>query len=679
MMERLSRLLNPKSIAVIGGGAWGAEVIRQCQKIGFPGDLWVVHPSKNAVAGLVPFREVADLPYPPDAVFIGVNRHATIEIVRTLSQMGAGGATCFASGFAEAVAEAADGHDLQATLVAAAGDMPVLGPNCYGLLNYLDGVALWPDQHGGLPVDSGVALIAQSSNIAINLTMQARGLPLAYVVAVGNQAQTGFSEVGKVLLANPKVTALGLYIEGIDDLAAFVDLAQTAQRLGKPIVALKAGRSEAAQKAAVSHTASLSGSDTGADALFARLGVGRVASLSAFLETLKLLHVVGPLDAPTVASMSCSGGEASLMADAAHGTAVRYPPLLPAQKTVLREVLGPLVALSNPLDYHTFIWGNEDALAATFAAMMTPDMALGIVVLDFPRPDRCTSPSWDLVLNAVGRAQDQTGRPIAVLSSIVDNMPEDVAIRLVSQGIVPLMGMPEAIEAVTVAAMVGRPDRSAADVYLPPTITAGAILTEADAKKALKAFGVSVPLSLQVSGVSGLAAAAGQIGYPVVLKGEGIAHKTEAGAVVVGIQDEAALLAAAAAMPTARFLVEQMVGGATVELLIGVVLDPAHGYILTLAAGGTLTEILADSVSQVLPVDAESVLAALAKLRIAPMLDGYRGARPAHQDAIVQAVLAVQAYVFDATPYEVEINPLLCGPDGAVAVDALITEGKRHD
>lgn len=679
MMERLSRLLNPKAIAVIGGGAWGGEVIRQCRKTGFSGDLWVVHPTKDEIGGLAPFRDISDLPYPPDAVFIGVNRHATIEVVRKLSAMGAGGATCFASGFSEAVSESADGNDLQAALIAAAADMPILGPNCYGLLNYLDGVALWPDQHGGLPVERGVALIAQSSNIAINLTMQARGLPIAYVVAVGNQAQTGFSEVGKVLLSNPRVTALGLHIEGIDDLAAFVDLAQTARRLGKPIVALKVGRSEAAQKAAVSHTASLAGSDAGADALFARLGVGRVTSLSAFLETLKLLHVAGPLAAPTVASMSCSGGEASLMADAAHGTPVRYPPLVPAQKIILREVLGPLVALSNPLDYHTFIWGNEDALATTFAAMMTPDMALGIVVLDFPRPDRCISPSWDLVLNAVHRAQAETGRPIAVLSSIVDNMPEDVALKLVARGILPLCGIPEAIEAVAVAAAVGKPDRAGADVYLPPKIGAGATLSEAGAKQALAALGVVIPRAVQVAEMGGLAPAAMQIGYPVVLKGAGIAHKTEAGAVVVGIRDEAALLAAAAAMPTDAFLVEQMVGGATVELLIGVVLDPAHGYILTLAAGGTLTEVLADRVCQVLPVDAGSILAALNRLRIAPLLDGYRGAPPVDKEAIVRAVLAVQSYVLEAAPYEVEINPLLCRPDGAVAVDALITEGTRHD
>ena len=676
-MDRLARLFNPGSIAVVGGGAWGGEVIRQCQKIGFAGEIWVVHPTRDDVAGLTPYRAITDLPGAPDAVFIGVNRHATVEAVQALADIGSGGAICFASGFREAVHEVSDGDDLQKALLAAAGDMPIIGPNCYGFLNYLDGVALWPDQHGGLPTDSGVALIAQSSNVAINLTMQARGLPLAYVVTVGNQAQTGLSEIGKTLLANPKVTALGLYIEGIDDLGELIALAQVARDLGKAIVALKTGQSEQAQQAAISHTASLAGSDAGANALFDRLGIGRVSSLSAFLETLKLLHVVGPLEAPRIASMSCSGGEASLMADMAHGSEVIFPPLTQEQRAVLRETLGPIVSLSNPLDYHTFIWGDEDAMAATFAAMMSEEVALGVVILDFPRPDRCTSPDWELVLNAVARAQGQAGRPIAVLSSLVENMPETVAHRLVGQGVLPLCGMAEAVEAIAVAARVGK--GPSCEVFVPPTVALAIVLSEAQAKLALASYGLALPRSLRLASSAELPAVAKQLSFPLVLKGEGVAHKTDAGAVVVGINDEAALLAAAKAMPATSFLVEEMILDTTVELLIGIILDPAHGYVLTLAAGGTLTEILNDSASVILPVTGQQVLDALARLRIAPLLDGYRGAAPVNKDAIVDAVLAVQSYVLAETPFEIEINPLMCGPDGAVAADALITTGERHD
>ncbi|WP_108815544.1 acetate--CoA ligase family protein [Loktanella sp. Alg231-35] len=673
-MDRLQRLFQPRSIAVVGGGAWCAQVILQCQKMGFAGAMYAVHPSRDDIAGITPLRDVAELPQPPDAVFIGVNRHATIEVVSQLARMGAGGAVCFASGFREAAHEMADGDDLQTALLAAAGDMPVLGPNCYGFLNYLDGVALWPDQHGGERVESGVALVMQSSNVAINMTMQMRGLPVAFVATVGNQAQTGLSEIGQALLANPKVTALGLYVEGIDDLAAFVDLAKVAQTMGKPIVALKVGRSEQAQQAAISHTASIAGSDAGADALLARLGIGRATSLSALLETLKLLHVVGPLASAQIASLSCSGGEASLMADTAIGTAVSFPPLQPAQRDVLRAVLGPLVALSNPLDYHTFIWGDVEAMTATYAAMMTDEIALGVVVLDFPRPDKCTSPDWDLVLEAVGRAQVQSGRPIAVLSSVVETMPEAVAQGLVAKGVLPMCGMPEALEAINVAATVGVRSAAAPAVFVPPDVVAGDVLNEAESKAALAAHGVVVPLSRRVA-MKDLAKVARDLSYPLVLKGEGIAHKTEAGAVAVGLQDEAALLDAARSMPTEAFLVEEMIADTVAELLIGVVRDPAHGYVLTVAAGGVLTELLADSVNMTVPVERQETRATLTRLRIGRVLQGYRGGPAAHIEAIIDAVMAVQSYVLAETPFEVEINPLLCGPTQAIAVDALITTG----
>ena len=176
--------------------------------------------------------------------------------------------------------------------------MPIIGPNCYGLINYCDGSLLWPDQHGGVRLaegETGVAIVTQSSNIAINLTMQRRGLPIAYLMTAGNQAQTGLSEMALGLIEDERVSALGLHIEGFDSIAGFERLAARARELGKPVVAIKSGRSELARGAALTHTASLSGSDAAADAFLKRLGIARVHSLPAFLETLKLLHVCGPL------------------------------------------------------------------------------------------------------------------------------------------------------------------------------------------------------------------------------------------------------------------------------------------------------------------------------------------------------------------------------------------------
>ena len=172
MTRSLDRLLRPETIAVVGGGAWCKQVVLQCQKMGFAGELWMVHPKEIEVRGVKAVASLDRLPSPPDAVFIGVNRHLTIDLVGKLAAMGAGGAVCFASGFSEAVAEDASGSDLQSALVDAAGDMPILGPNCYGYVNALDNALLWPDQHGCASVKTGVAILTQSSNIAINLTMQ---------------------------------------------------------------------------------------------------------------------------------------------------------------------------------------------------------------------------------------------------------------------------------------------------------------------------------------------------------------------------------------------------------------------------------------------------------------------------------------------------------------------------
>ncbi|RBI68958.1 CoA-binding protein [Roseovarius sp. TE539] len=681
MSADLSRLLRPRSIAVIGGGAWCAAVVEQCRIMGFAGPVWPVHPRREHVAGVAAFSGPEDLPGVPDAVFVGVNRHATIETVRQLSGMGAGGAVCFASGFRESQAETGDGGELQDSLLRAAGRMPILGPNCYGIINYLDGALLWPDQHGGQRCERGVAVLTQSSNIAINLTMQARGLPLAFVITAGNQAQLGVAEIGQALLGDDRVTALGLHIEGVGDLRAFEALAAAARDAGKPIIALKAGRSERSRAAAVSHTASLTGSDAGGRALLERLGVARVDSLPAMLETLKLVHFAGSLPVDGIASMSCSGGEASLVADSAEGRGVTFPTLTPNQVAALRRELGPMVALANPLDYHTYIWDREDRMAAVFAAMLDGPAAIGLVIVDFPRADRCDPGAWECVITAASDAASATGKPLALVATLPEAMPEDVAARCVAAGLVPMAGLDDALMAVSAAAWLGAAAGRgpAVPVLRPGAAERVQVLSEAASKAALEGHGLPVPRAVRVEGRAALDRAVRDIGPPVALKAEGHAHKTEADAVALGLATSAEAVAAAGRMGGEAFLVERMVTGGVAELLIGVTRDPAHGFVLTLGAGGTLTELMADSVSMLLPVTPEDVQAALSGLRAAALVDGYRGKPPADRSAIVRAVMAVQAYVtaHAAALEEVEINPLICTPGAAVAADALIRIGEE--
>ncbi|MCP5072536.1 MAG: acetate--CoA ligase family protein [Rhodobacteraceae bacterium] len=673
--QKLKRLFSPRSIAVIGGGAWCRSVIEQCQKAGFDGNLWPVHPKADSLSGLPVFRSITDLPGAPDACFIGVNRHATIDTVAQLAGVDAGGAVCFASGFREAVEEDSAGTGLQDQLVAAAGDMPILGPNCYGFINYLDNALLWPDQHGGRQVDSGVAIITQSSNMAISITMQQRALPIAALVCAGNQAQTGMAEIGSALLIDPRITALGLHIEGIGDIRAFEALASVASELGKPVIALKVGKSEQARAATVSHTASLAGQDAGAQALLNRLNIPRLNSLPEFLETLKLLHMTGPLASNHIASISCSGGEASLAADTATGFDLEFPPLNQTQKTNLREALGPMVALANPLDYHTYIWRDAPAMTKAWAAMIDPSIALTLLIVDFPRVDRCDAEDWDCAITAAIAAKAKTGNNVAMVATLPENMPEDVALNLAANGVVPMYGLSEAFAVAEAAAWLGRVGKNGHQpVLLPGKAVDTVLVSEADSKKQLAAYGVPVPKG-DVSNVAGEEfELAESIGYPVAVKVQGYAHKTENNAVALNISSGAHLARVSDFLPVGPMLVEEMISDTVAELLIGVVKDPAHGFVLTLAAGGTLTELLTDSQSLLIPARDEDIAGALKSMRISKLLDGYRGKPRANSDAIVAAVRALQNYVLANAEVleEVEINPLLCCPDRAVAADALL-------
>lgn len=669
MARNLSRLLRPRSIAVIGGGAWCAQIIRQSRRMGFSGRIDIVHPRCPVVEGVQAVANLSALHVPPDAVFIGVNRFATIEVVEQLSRAGAGGAVCFASGFSEAAAEDDAGADLQAQLVAAAGDMPVLGPNCYGFINALDGALLWPDQHGCVAVDRGVAILTQSSNIAINLSMQLRGLPIAYVVACGNMAQTSQAQIAAELLEDPRVTAIGLHIEGFGDLAAWHALAQKAHARNVPLVALKVGRSDQAQRAAVSHTASLAGSDAGAAALLARLGIGRVDDLPTFLETLKLLHMVGPLDAPTLSSISCSGGEASLAGDAAVGSGLEFPELTGAQRDALGVALGPMVALGNPLDYHTYIWRDVEKMAAAWLPMVAAHIGLTLIIVDYPHTD---ATDWTCATEAALAVRARSGRPVAVVATLPELMPQDVATRLMAGGVVPMMGLREAVAAAAVAATLHMPEEVM--VLVPGAARNGVLIDEGAAKAALAEFGVPVPRGT-VTDLEGLAAATAILDGPLVLKVTGLAHKSEAGAVRLGLRPDE-VVAVARSRPQGAYLVEQMVQGAVAELLVGVLRDPAHGFVLTVGAGGVLAELWRDTASLLVPASAASVESALRSLRIWPMIAGYRGKPAADLDAVVAAIMGVQEYVIANADRvsEVEINPLMCTPDAAIAVDALLRQ-----
>lgn len=690
MPRDLSRLLRPKSIAVVGGGFFAPNVVKQSLKMGFAGDIWPIHPSKQEVAGIKAYRSLSELPHAPDATFIGVNRHLTIDVVRELNERGAGGAICFAAGFRETAHYEAEGQDLQQALIEAAGEMPIIGPNCYGLINYADGALLWPDQHGGRRLEKGekgAAIITQSSNIACNLTMQTRGLPVAFLMTAGNQAQTGLSEMALGLIEDDRVSCLGLHIEGFDKVEGFERLAARARELKKPIVAMKVGRSEQARAATISHTASLAGSDAASDAFLKRLGIPRVDTIPSFLETLKLLHAIGPLAKPTLSSMSCSGGEASVMADTAEGRRVYFPALTEAHRARVQETLGPLVAVANPLDYNTYIWGKQDALTATFSAMASGGFGLNMLVLDFPRTDRCSDADWWPTVNAFEAALKANNAHGAIVASMGENLPEDHSAELLRRGIVPIHGIAEAFDAAEAAAFVAEAWRRPASPSIANNgfehgrgedVAPERQPDEATAKAMLAVAGLPVPQGRQAANAAEAVAAAEAIGFPVALKALGVAHKSELGAVRLNLKSaEDVSEAARALLPLGSGLyVEAMVTGGVAELIVGLTRDPVFGPVMTVGTGGVLVELLKDSATLLLPTTSSEIEAALRGLRMFPLLDGYRGRPRADLDAALAAIekIARFAVAHAGGIEELDINPLIVCAEGKGAwiADALL-------
>ena len=616
------------------------------------------------MGGLQAYASLADLPGIPDATFIGVNRHATVDVVRELSSMGAGGAICFASGWTEAGAP-----ELQSDLVHAAGEMPVLGPNCYGVINYLDGALLWPDQHGGVRVDRGVALVSQSSNIVINMTMQRRALPVAYVACLGNAAMIGLADLAGAVLADDRVTAIGMYIEGIDDAAAFADLAQKARAMGKGIVCIKSGKTDLSRTAAASHTASLAGGGAASSAFLRQIGVAEVNTPAELIETLKILHVHGVGLGRRICSLSCSGGEAGLVADLAAPFGIEFPLPSETARARLGDILGPIVTIANPLDYHTFIWGDGPRTTDVFTTMLAGYDA-GMFIIDPPRADRCDPAGYQPALDAVVAAQTATGVPALLVASMPENFDEAMATDLMAKGVVTLMGLETALAAIRAAQTPGgwadwRPVRAT------PGSGAGAVaVSEAEAKAMLRSAGIAVPRAVAATTLTDVAVRAAELTPPYALKGLGFAHKTENGAVRLGLTS----LVGQAEMPgAAGYLVEEMVTGAVAEVLLGLQRDPVYGVSMTIGMGGVAAELLADTVTLICPVTDAQVLDAMQQLRLWPLLDGYRG-RPCADVAAVAAIAVKLAGMMQADPSfeEIEINPILVRETGAVAVDALI-------
>jgi acetate---CoA ligase (ADP-forming) len=679
----IQRLIAPRSIALIGATAWTDAVAAGNTAIGYAGTLWRVHPTKQSTSTTTFYRSIADLPGVPDAAFVAVPNSQAPGVAGELASCGAGGFVCFTAGFSETGTES--GHQLTKRLVDNAGALPFFGPNCYGFVNFFDKVAMMPDQIVGSPIEAGVAVICQSGTIALTLMFNQRSVPIGCLFTVGNQTCLAVEDLIEILCKDSRVTAFGLYLEGIKDPERFARAAALGRAAGKPIAVIKSGRTAAAARTAHSHTGALAGADEVFEAFCRQAGIARCDTLGTLCETLKLFHVGGPLPGRKVLVMGASGGDMAMTADVSRELDLDFAPVSQQSTTRLREVLTDRVTIANPFDIHTYLWFDPPALKRVFSEVLNSGFDAAGFMLDSPPEGRADSAAYDAVIDVFIEAAQGAPTRAALIASLPETISARIRQRCLDGRVIPLQGQREALEALSLAGGVGAAWAGNPTVQLQlPTLcpehsSEVYTLGEHEGKSALAECGVRVPRGELVP-VRAVTETAVALGFPVVIKASGahLEHKTEVGGVVLNVRTEADARAAALRLATLSdtLLVEEMFIDGVLEILIGVIVDPQFGQVLVLGAGGVLTEVLSDSVSLLPPWTYESVQAALQRLTIHRLFGGYRGKPAADVPALIDAILGVARYASAnvATLVELDVNPVIVRPSGlgAVAVDTMI-------
>ena len=523
--------------------------------------------------------------------------------------------------------------------------------------------------------------------------MSQRSLPLAYMVSAGNQAVLGPEDFLEFFAEDTAVRAIGLHLEGLQNIPKFESAALKALSKGKPVVVLKTGSSTIGSELTVSHTGSLSGSAELYDAFFQRVGIISVTNPSQFLETLKLLCIVGAPKGKRVAGFTCSGGGATMLADHAERIELVFPVVDPKQEKDLSALLPDIATVSNPLDYTTPIWGQAEMTYPVFAkAISAIEADTAVLLQDYPAAGLDSSKSFyraDAI--AFAEATTEKGLPAIICATLPENMDLETRQLLISKGVAPMQGIHETLNAIQDSAnwkearsyiLSEKPE------HLLRAIPSSEkrVLPESEGKDWLKRNSFNVPEGKIVSAQQ-LGKAANAVGYPVALKmiSRRLAHKTEAGAVVLNLKDEDSLRLAASKMKSDvaaydakavsdLFLVEAMSPNPLAELIINFRQDPQFGAALVLGSGGVLVELLADSATLLLPTRPVEIIRVLKSLRVGRLLEGFRGRPAADIEQVATEIykLSVTYQKNMKTIAEIEINPLFVYQAEVSAIDVLI-------
>ena len=683
----LSRLLDPKSIAVVGASeraaSYGGEALLNLKRIDYSGKVYAVNPGRDEVHGIDCFASLADLPEAPDAVIVAIPAEHVAAVIEQAGALGCGGAVVFAAGFSES----REGEQHQAELIAAAAahDLPVCGPNGNGIVSIASNFALWGDMVG--PRDAGpVALVSQSGNVAVNAIASRRGLRLHTVVSCGNQAVLDAADYLEAFCQLDGVRSVACYLEAEGDGARWCAALEACARADVAVTILKAGSSEAGAAAAQAHTGAVAGDQRVFQAMTEAAGAAWARDPHELLETAKALAVRGRGGlAAGVAVMTCSGGDSSVCADLAAEIGVSLRALQPETIARLEELLPSAATAANPLDYTALLWGDPGAIEGLVRAL-ADDPGIGRVLVLYDQPDGLDGDaveSWAQAIEGVRAATDCPAQLI-VCSTLPELMPDDVAASLIDDGIAALAGLRSGLQAI--AELVKEPvapERIAAIGEACKEAATGAggeleWLSEHDAKSLLSARGLAVPDGRVAADEDEAVAALGQLGGRVAIKlsGRDLRHKSELGALALDLQNEADVRAAYArlsvlpAASSASVFVEAMAEPG-VEMIVAARTDSVVPALIV-GLGGIWTELLSDAAVIPLPASAAEVEAAIRGLRGAALLDGGRGSVKLAIGALAEFAAGVGELLLEDRLELIECNPVIVSEHGAVAADALI-------
>jgi acetyl-CoA synthetase len=681
----LSRLMRPSSVAVVGAtdrhGSYAAETLLNLKKVGFDGPVYGVNPRRTEVLGHECVPSVADLPIAVDALVVAIPAAGVAEAVEQGGARGCGAAVVFSAGFGEVASGAEHHRDLVAS--AQRHGLPVCGPNCNGIVSPRNRVALWGDALS--PAEAGsVALVSQSGNVAVNALATRRGLRFHTVIASGNQAVLSAADYLEFLAGEADVGAIALYLEDdggprlCEGLAACVEA-------DVPVALLKVGHTPEGARAAAAHSGALTGDQRVFRSLVAEAGAAWAEDVHDLLELAKTLAVRTPRPAgPGMAIMTCSGGDSAQGADEAQRLGLELPPLGPGTVAAVSEVLPSAATVANPLDYTAMIWGDRPALAS-LVRNLGGDPAVGQVLIFYDQPHGMTGApeeSWRAVREGLMMGAAQSSVPTIIASTLPELLDDAAAWELAQAGVGAAAGLRTGLRCAAARLLTpGDPQRLREIAATARTVDGGdgdEWLAEHEAKALLRARGFAVPPGRVVTDEDQAVEAWHEYSGLLALKlsASSVQHKSELGGIVLGLDAEPevraafAQLRALATVADGAVLAEQMVAPG-VELIVAARTDgvvPA----LVVGLGGIWTELLDDVAIVPLPADAARVERALTALRGAPVLIGGRGGVAVDVAAVSRMAAALGELLLEEGLGLVECNPVIAGPDGAVAVDAAI-------